>query len=102
MSELARLSESIGLLGRSLFDRGRTPGASGNISARLADGSLLVTPTGQSLGRLDPAGLARLGADGRPLAGPAPARGRSSTCLRPMPSPCRSCPTPTPTTPCRR
>ncbi|MFT4148562.1 MAG: aldolase [Paracoccaceae bacterium] len=54
-----RLREEICHLGRSLFDRGLTCGASGNISARLADGGLLMTPTGGSLGRLDPARLSR-------------------------------------------
>lgn len=62
MSE-ARLREEICAFGRSLFARGLTPGASGNISVRLDDGGFLVTPTNASLGFLDPARLARL--DGR-------------------------------------
>lgn len=74
MSEDARLRELICTLGRSLFDRGLTAGASGNVSARLSDGSLLVTPTGRSLGRLDPAELSLMSADGRHLAGLAPTK----------------------------
>ncbi|MGW1025807.1 class II aldolase/adducin family protein [Streptomyces sp. NPDC002577] len=35
---------------RSLFTRGLTHGSTGNLSVRLADGSLLLTPTGSSLG----------------------------------------------------
>src|SRR6476660_9252085 len=52
-------------LGRSMFERGLTPGSSGNISVKLEDGGWLVTPTNVSLGFLDPARLSRLGADGR-------------------------------------
>ena len=57
MTEQSRLREEICLFARSLFERGLTPGSSGNISARLSDGRLLVTPTGSSFGRLDPARL---------------------------------------------
>src|SRR3979411_1000249 len=53
----SRLREEICRLGRSLFERGLTPGSSGNISVRLDDGGLLVTPTNASLGGLDPARL---------------------------------------------
>lgn len=74
MSEQARLRELICTLGRSMFDRGLTAGSSGNLSARLSDGSLLVSPTGSSLGRLDPAGLSWIGEDGRRLDGPAPTK----------------------------
>jgi ribulose-5-phosphate 4-epimerase/fuculose-1-phosphate aldolase len=74
MSEQTRLREQICTLGRSMFDRGLTAGASGNLSARLSDGSLLVSPTGVSLGRLDPAGLSRIGRDGRHLDGPPPTK----------------------------
>ncbi len=74
MSEAARLREEICRLGASLFDRGLTCGASGNISARLPDGSLLMTPTGSSLGRLDPARLSRLDAQGRHIDGDPPTK----------------------------
>ena len=47
-------------LGASLFARGFSVGSAGNISVRLADGGYLITPTNSSLGRLDPARLARL------------------------------------------
>lgn len=63
MSEEARLREEMALLAKSLYDRGLTHGSTGNISARLSDGSLLVTPTGSSLGMLDPARVSRLNAD---------------------------------------
>lgn len=60
--------------GRSLFDRGRTHGSTGNLSLRLPDGRLLVTPTGASLGGLDPGALSVLDRAGRHLAGPRPTR----------------------------
>jgi ribulose-5-phosphate 4-epimerase/fuculose-1-phosphate aldolase len=69
-----RLREEICRLGRSLFDRGLTPGSSGNISVRCNDGGWLVTPTNASLGALDPAKLSRLDADGRLLSGDAPTK----------------------------
>ena len=59
MSEEARLREQVCLLAKSMFDRGLTGGSTGNISARTSDGGLLVSPTGTSFGRLDPARLSR-------------------------------------------
>jgi len=69
-----KLREEICRLGRSLFERGLTPGSSGNISVRLDDGGWLVTPTNASLGSLDPAKLSRLAADGRLVSGDAPTK----------------------------
>lgn len=70
----AKLRESICRFGRSLFERGLTPGSSGNISLRLDDGGWLVTPTNASLGFLDPARISRLDAAGRLLEGDAPTK----------------------------
>jgi 3-dehydro-4-phosphotetronate decarboxylase len=58
---------------RSLFDRRLTHGRTGNLSVRLDDG-WVVTPTGASLGRLDPATLARLDAGGRHVGGDPPSK----------------------------
>ncbi len=69
-----RIREDICRFGRSLFERGLTPGSSGNISVRLDDGGYLVTPTNASLGFLDPARLSRLDADGRVVSGDAPTK----------------------------
>ncbi len=74
MTEETRLREEICRFAASLFARGLTGGASGNISARLPDGSLLVTPTGSSFGSLDPARLSRLDADFVLLGGDAPTK----------------------------
>jgi ribulose-5-phosphate 4-epimerase/fuculose-1-phosphate aldolase len=74
VSEEARLRETICTMARSIFERGLTGGASGNISARLSDGRLLVTPTGSSLGALDPARLSLLDTQGRLTSGDAPTK----------------------------
>ena len=67
------LREEICRLGESLFSRGLTFGSAGNISVRLQDG-WLMTPTNFSLGRLDPARLAKLDADGNLVSGNPPTK----------------------------
>lgn len=67
MSE-SKIREEICTLGKSMFDRGLTPGSSGNISVRLDDG-WLMTPTNSSLGRLDPATLSKVDDKGNLLSG---------------------------------
>ncbi len=74
MSEQAKMREQICVLAKSLFDRGLTAGASGNISARLSDGRMIVTPTGSCFGRLDPARLSLCDAGMTLLEGDAPTK----------------------------
>ena len=74
MSEASRLREDICVLAKSLFDRGLTCGSSGNISARLSDGSVLVTPTGRAMGFLNPAQISHLDADFNLLSGDPPTK----------------------------
>lgn len=74
MSEDTKLREDICLLAKSMYDRGLTCGSSGNISARLTDGTLLVTPTGRSFGFLDPAQISHLDADLTQLSGDPPTK----------------------------
>ncbi|MEJ5899169.1 3-oxo-tetronate 4-phosphate decarboxylase [Ochrobactrum teleogrylli] len=74
MSEEARLRESICLMAKSMFDRGLTGGSSGNISARLSDGRLLLTPTGSSFGNLDPARLSLFDSEGNFVGGDKPTK----------------------------
>lgn len=69
-----RLREHICLLAKSMFDRGLTGGSTGNISARTDDGGLLVSPTGTSFGRLDPARLSRFDAHGTLISGDQPTK----------------------------
>ncbi len=73
MSE-TRLRERIARLGESMYSRGLTFGSSGNISARTDDGGWLMTPTGSSLGELDPARISKLDPDGRCVAGDPPTK----------------------------
>lgn len=74
MSNETLLREDICRFGRSLFERGLTPGSSGNISVKIDDGGWLVTPTNASLGFLDPAKLSRLDRRGRLVSGDAPTK----------------------------
>src|SRR5688572_31380886 len=67
------LRESICDVAKSIFDRGLTHGSTGNISARCEEGWLL-TPTGSSLGRLDPARLSQLDWTGKLIAGDPPSK----------------------------
>lgn len=73
MSEETRLRDRFVELGASLYDRGLTPGSSGNLSARLDDGFLL-TPTNSCLGRLDPARVTKLDPQGRVVSGDQPSK----------------------------
>jgi ribulose-5-phosphate 4-epimerase/fuculose-1-phosphate aldolase len=68
------LREQMCLLAKSMFDRGLTGGSTGNISARTEDGGLLVSPTGTSFGRLDPARLSHFDARGTLIGGDAPTK----------------------------
>ena len=74
MSAESDLRELICRLAASMFDRGLTGGSTGNISARTADGGLLVSPTGTSFGRLDPARLSRFDATGHLIDGDPPTK----------------------------
>ena len=71
--EESRQREKIASMSRSLYELGLTAGSSGNISVRLADGWLL-TPTNACLGDLDPARIAKMGWDGKLLAGDPPSK----------------------------
>lgn len=74
MSAEARLREDICELAKSIFDRGLTHGSSGNISARVNENRILVTPTGSSFRSLDPARLSLLDNAGRHLDGDKPTK----------------------------
>ena len=72
MSENAK-RDSICRLAKSLFDRGLTIGSSGNISVRLDDG-WLMTPTGSSMGNLDPNEISKLDLSGNLISGNNPTK----------------------------
>jgi ribulose-5-phosphate 4-epimerase/fuculose-1-phosphate aldolase len=69
----AKARELVAELGRSMFERRLTFGSSGNISLRISAG-WLMTPTGSSLGRLDPARLSKLDETGKLISGDAPTK----------------------------
>ncbi len=69
----AKLRDRIAGMAKSLFDRGLTFGSTGNISVRLDDG-WLMTPTGSSMGDLDPGRISRLDAAGALVSGDAPTK----------------------------
>jgi len=68
-----RARDAIARFGRSIFDRGLTFGSSGNISVRLDDG-WLMTPTGCTLGGIDPARISKLDSAGRHVGGDKPTK----------------------------
>lgn len=74
MSVETKLREDICVLAKSIFDRGLTCGSSGNISARLPDGTVLVTPTGRAMGFLDPAQISHLDQRFRLISGDPPTK----------------------------
>lgn len=72
MSETHQRDE-ITRLAKSMFDRGLTFGSSGNISVRLEDG-WLMTPTGSTMGTLDPARISKLDDNGAHVSGDKPTK----------------------------
>jgi ribulose-5-phosphate 4-epimerase/fuculose-1-phosphate aldolase len=73
MNQENKIRERIVEIGLSLYRRGLSPGSSGNISARVADGWIL-TPTNSCLGELDPSTLTKLDWNGMHLAGDKPSK----------------------------
>jgi ribulose-5-phosphate 4-epimerase/fuculose-1-phosphate aldolase len=66
MASRRDLSEAIVRCSRALWERGLVTGSSGNVSARLDDGTMLITPTRKALGLLKEADLVRLDLAGKP------------------------------------
>jgi ribulose-5-phosphate 4-epimerase/fuculose-1-phosphate aldolase len=56
-------------IGRSLFERGYVHGTAGNISVRLDDGTVLITPSDACLGALAVERIARVDPEGRQSGG---------------------------------
>ena len=65
----AQLREELCRVGRSLFARGYVHGTTGNLSARAADGSVLITATDACLGELVPGALVKVDAAGNASGG---------------------------------
>lgn len=60
-------AEELITLGAWLYARGSVPATSGNLSARLPDGTLAITVSGRHKGRLTPDDIMRVDPEGRPL-----------------------------------
>lgn len=73
MNVEASAREALCRTAQSLYERGLTHGSTGNLSLRVDDG-WLMSPTGASLGELDPARLSRLDAEGRHVSGDKPTK----------------------------
>ena len=73
MSETGQRDEMV-LLARSMFERGLTPGSSGNLSCRLQAGGFLMTPTNSSFGFLQAETLSKLDETGRHVSGDKPTK----------------------------
>ncbi len=65
--EETRLRTAICRIGKLSYDRSYIVGADGNISAKMQDGSVLITPTGAMKGFLEPHQVAHVDMEGRPL-----------------------------------
>jgi ribulose-5-phosphate 4-epimerase/fuculose-1-phosphate aldolase len=72
-ASLALRQELVGA-GKAVVAAGLSPGSSGNISARGADGRVFITPGGSSLGALDPDRISELSPDGEWLFGDKPSK----------------------------
>ena len=65
--EETRLRVAICRIGKLSYDRSYIVGADGNISARMRDGTILITPTGAMKGFLDPHQVAHVDIEGKTL-----------------------------------
>lgn len=61
-------------LGASFFQRGYATGSAGNLSMKLADGTLLATPTGSCLGELHAERLSKVSLEGEWISGDKPSK----------------------------
>ncbi|WP_040976685.1 3-oxo-tetronate 4-phosphate decarboxylase [Necropsobacter massiliensis] len=70
----SRQKQQMVCLAKSLFERGYSVGGAGNLSVRLDENRILVTPTGSSLGRLEAERLSVLDMQGNLLSGDKPSK----------------------------
>jgi ribulose-5-phosphate 4-epimerase/fuculose-1-phosphate aldolase len=74
MSEEAELRQKLVSMGQLLYTRQLAHGSAGNLSVRLEDGGILVTPTNSSLGNLDADRIAKVSPEGTHLGGDKPSK----------------------------
>ena len=69
--EETRLRNALCKIGALCYQRGTIVAADGNLSAKLSDGTILITPTGAMKGFLEPQHMAKVDMTGQPVdAGP--------------------------------
>jgi L-fuculose-phosphate aldolase len=69
--EVVRLRQALCRIGQLCYQRNYIVGADGNLSARLSDGTILITPAGAMKGFLEPHHIAHIDGQGRTIdAGP--------------------------------
>ncbi|WP_439327842.1 3-oxo-tetronate 4-phosphate decarboxylase [Lonepinella sp. BR2357] len=73
MTELEQKKQMVELA-RSFYQRGYSVGGAGNLSVRLDENRILVTPTGSSLGRLDAERLSVVDMQGNWISGDKPSK----------------------------
>jgi ribulose-5-phosphate 4-epimerase/fuculose-1-phosphate aldolase len=74
MSEEAELRNELVRMGRLLYTRQLAHGTAGNLSVKLGDGNILVTPTNSSLGDLDADRISKVSRDGDLISGDRPSK----------------------------
>ncbi|HEX3834315.1 MAG TPA: 3-oxo-tetronate 4-phosphate decarboxylase [Solirubrobacteraceae bacterium] len=74
MSEEAELRRRLVTMGELLYARRLAHGSAGNLSVRLEDGAILVTPTNSSLGSLDADRISKVTPDGELVSGDRPSK----------------------------
>ena len=70
----SKLREQICMFASSMFNRGLTHGSTGNISVRLNNDDILVTPSGSSFGRLDPNQIVKVTKNGELIGSSTPTK----------------------------
>ena len=74
MSEEAELRQQLVRMGRLLYTRQLAHGSAGNLSVKLEDGNILVTPTNSSLGALDADRISKVSPAGDLISGDKPSK----------------------------
>ncbi|HEV7307194.1 3-oxo-tetronate 4-phosphate decarboxylase [Ensifer sp.] len=74
MTEETTLRNDLVRYGRLLYDRRLAHGSAGNLSVRLSDGAILVTPTNSSLGFLEATRISKVSPTGELLSGDPPSK----------------------------
>ncbi|MEP7456623.1 3-oxo-tetronate 4-phosphate decarboxylase [Phyllobacterium sp. SB3] len=74
MTTEKQLRQKLVQIGALLYNRQLAHGSAGNLSVRLNDGSILITPTNSSLGSLQAERISKIGPDGHMISGDPPSK----------------------------